>query len=92
MRKYFCGITFGLWLYYYNYPKYSGFLIPYQTYPKLWTSILPADIVSKIQVYEWQTEDTLIIWRIPGSSCLKHRYLNEFVSGQNVNCSSKYNI
>ena len=28
----------------------------------------------------------------PGPSCSKHRYLNELVSGQNVNCSSKNNI
>ena len=28
----------------------------------------------------------------PGSSCSKHCYLNEHVSGQNVNCSTKYNI
>ena len=27
-----------------------------------------------------------------GPSCSKHRKLNELVSGQNVNCSSKYNI
>ena len=27
-----------------------------------------------------------------GPSCSKHCYLNELVSGQNVNCSSKYNI
>ena len=27
-----------------------------------------------------------------GPSCSKHRYLNELVCGQNVNCSSTYNI
>ena len=27
-----------------------------------------------------------------GPSCSKRHYLNEFVSGQNVNCSSKHNI
>ena len=27
-----------------------------------------------------------------GPSCSKRRWLNELVSGQNVNCSSKYNI
>ena len=27
-----------------------------------------------------------------GPSCSKRRQLNELVSGQNVNCSSKYNI
>ena len=26
-----------------------------------------------------------------GPSCSKYRLLNELVSGQNVNCSSKYN-
>ena len=29
---------------------------------------------------------------LPGPSCSKHRQVNELVSGQNVNCSSKYNI
>ena len=28
----------------------------------------------------------------PGPSCSKHRQLNELVNGQNVNCSSKYNL
>ena len=28
----------------------------------------------------------------PEPSCAKHRKLNELVSGQNANCSSKYNI
>ena len=27
----------------------------------------------------------------PWPSCSKHRYLNKLVSGQNVNCSVKYN-
>ena len=27
-----------------------------------------------------------------GPSCSKYQYLNKLVSGQNVNCSSKYNI
>ena len=29
---------------------------------------------------------------MPGPSCSKHRYPNELISGQNVNCSSKYDI
>ena len=29
---------------------------------------------------------------LPGPICSKHRKLNKLVSGQNVNCSSKYNI
>ena len=30
--------------------------------------------------------------RMPPPSCSKHRQLNKLVSGQNVYCSSKYNI
>ena len=40
--------------------------------------------------------DAMIIDKIkkqrPGPSCSKRRLLNKLVSGQNVNCTGKYNI
>ena len=32
------------------------------------------------------------IWRQTRAQLFKHRYLNELISGQNVNCSSKNNM
>ena len=43
-------------------------------------------------LYIFSFETTCLCSHKHWPSCSKHYYLNELVSGQNVNCSGKYNI